>query len=178
MSLAIMTMKIFMTKIPPPPKKSKLHMREEIFCQLYAGYGDRSFMNNGVMSYIAAWGIETPTHRVQITKGKLKYWDYAPKYKVAKTQAHYLLTRADIRVRIHSLFKILFSADTVDSELLAVIKQDLDPKAKVMAIKEFNELKGRITKKLKLSGELKSNLPENRLAEVAQYVLKKSKEKK
>lgn len=161
-------------KKPKTKRKIGLNLKEEIFCQLYAGYGERSLMSNGTLSYIQAWGIDTGTSR-QLKKWKKDlpaYWDYPPQYKVAKTQAHTLLTNPDIKARIYSLFRLLFSADTADSELLSVIMQSTDLNSKVAAIREFNSLKGRIIKRIKLSGALKSQLPADRLAEVAAHVLK------
>lgn len=158
---------------------AKINPRREMFCQLYAGFGDRALMANGTLCYMEAFGIVAPTHKIQIKKkGQAKYWGYDPKYNSARTQAYELLTDPDIKVRIHTLFKTLFSPDVVDSELLKVILQDEDPKAKVLGIREFNELKGRITKKLKLSGTLKSNLSPERLAAIAAQVLKDAKIKK
>lgn len=157
----------------------KFNPKHEVFCQLYAGYGDRALMANGTLCYMEAFGIVAPTHKIQIKKkGEAKYWGYHPKYNTARNEAFKLITKPDIKARIHSLFKTLFSADAVDSELLKVILQDEDPKAKVLAIREFNELKGRITKKLKLSGALKSNLSPERLAAIAAQVLKDAKIKK
>lgn len=150
-------------------------MKEETFCQLFAGFGEKSCLNNGTLSYIQAWEIQTSTSRMlRKWKGKKypAYWDYEPGYKSARVSAHRVLTRANIRARIYQLFKLLFSADVVDSELLSVILQDGDPQAKVAAIREFNALKGRITKKLKLSGGIKSNLPPERLKEIAKFIAK------
>lgn len=160
-------------------KAKKLNPRHEVFCQLYAGYGDRSCLNNGVLSYIQAYEIDTPMGRQlkKWKKGQPAYWDYTPQYKSAKTDAHRLLTNADIKARIYSLFKLLFNPDVVDSELLAVIMQNDDPKAKVQGIREFNELKGRITKKIKLSGAIKSNLSADKLTKIAEFVVKRAKQK-
>lgn len=152
---------------------------QELFCQYYAGYGERSLMSNGVMSYIAAFEIDTPSGR-QLKKWKVgvpAYWDYTAEYKAAKSAAHLLLTNPHIKARIYILFKTLFSSDVVDSELLSTIMQSEDKAAKVAAIREFNALKGRITKKIKLSGELKSNIPPERLAQIAAQILKASKKK-
>lgn len=166
-------------KIPPPDES--LSLKEEIFCQLYAGYGDKSCLNNGTLAYIQAWEVNTSTSRMlRKWKGKKQpaYWDYEIGYKSARVSAHRLLTKANIKARIYQLFKLLFNPDVVDSELLSVIMQDGDAQAKVAAIREYNNLKGRITKKIKLSGAIKSNIPPERLAQIAAAVLKKSQEKK
>jgi len=173
------------------PKENKeekaLKLKHEVFCQNYAGMSDRSMMANATLSYIDAFGIDTPTSKIRYKalpksrenpNGRPSYWDYSPEYRSAKTLGGRLLSKVDIRVRIHQLFKILFSNDIIDNELLKVIMQDLDPKAKVMGIKEFNELKGRITKKIKLSGGVKSNLNDKQMKLIAEQVLKKSKSKK
>lgn len=164
-----------------------LKFTHEVFCQNYAGMSDRSMMANATLSYIDAFKIDTPTTKVRYKalpksvkhpSGVPSYWDYTAEYKSARSAASRLITSVNIRVRIHQLFKILFSNDIVDNELLKVIMQDVDPKAKVMGIKEFNELKGRITKKIKLSGGVKSNLNDNQMTLIAEQVLKKSKAKK
>lgn len=163
------------TKKVPPLKDSSLNIRQETFCQLYAGFGEKSCLNNGTLSYIQAYSIETATSRMlRKWKGKKypAYWDYEMGYKSARVSAHDLLTKPNIRARIYQLFKLLFSADVVDSELLSVILQDGDAQAKVAAIREFNNLKGRITKKLKLSGAIKSNLSPDRLREIAKFISK------
>lgn len=158
-------------------KGKQLKPQQELFCQYYAGYGDRSLMSNGTLSYMQAFNIDAPTHRVQVKKGGKSYWDYHDKYKSAKSAAHVLLTNNDIKARIYTLFKTLFSTDVVDSELLSVIMQNEDKAAKVAGVREFNALKGRIIKKIKLSGELKSTLPADRLRQVAAQVLKQQKKK-
>lgn len=162
-------------------------VKQEIFCQNYAGMSERSMMANATLSYLNAFGIDTPTTKVRYRatpksakhpNGIPSHWDYTSEYKYARVNGSRLVANANIRVRIHQLFKILFSNDIVDNELLKVIMQDMDPKAKVMGIKEFNELRGRITKKIKLSGGVKSSLNDGQMKLIAEQVLKKSKIKK
>lgn len=166
------------------PKEKALKLNQEVFCQNYSGCSDRSFMSNGVLSYLNAFNIDTVTTKIRYKaipkssknpNGRPSYWDYTPEYKVSKSQASILLTKPNIRLRIHQLFKILFSTDVVDNELLNAIMQMEDWKAKVQAIREYNELKGRITKKIKLSGGVKSNLNEKQMVMIAEQVLKKAK---
>lgn len=166
------------------PPDETLKITHEIFCQNYAGMSDRSMMSNGTLSYLDAFGIDTSTTKVryralpkskQHPDGVPSRWDYTSEYKTARNLSSRLVAKVHIRLRIHQLFKILFSNDIIDNELLKVIMQDADPKAKVMGIREFNELRGRITKKLKLSGTMTSNLNETQMRVIAEQVLKKTK---
>lgn len=104
------------------------------FCRLYANGENRG---NGVQCYAIAYKIDL----TQIGS-----------YNSARSNASKLLTQDNILSYIRDLFEDRDLNDTVvDNELAYVIKQNADFGSKVSAIKEYNALKARITKKLELS---------------------------
>lgn len=104
------------------------------FCQLYA-MGE--YRGHGVKCYSIAYDIDTTQ---------------SSGYNTCKSNASQLLTNANILSYIRDLFEDKDLNDTVvDNELAYVIKQNADFGSKVAAIKEYNALKARITKKLELS---------------------------
>lgn len=115
----------------------------ELFCNLYAS--DKEFFGNGVASYVEAYN-----------KDLRKKGTYAS----SRTMAYKLLTKADILARIREIMDIYINDEVVDKELAFVIKQNAELSAKVAAIREYNQLKGRITKKLHIEGEIKTALVE------------------
>lgn len=120
-----------------------LNPKQELFCQLYAT--DKEFFGNGVQSYIEAYGIDVSE------KGA---------YNGAKASAFNLLTNTDILNRINELFEARGLNDTfVDKQLEKLITQDADFKSKLGAIKEYNALQQRVTKKLQLAND-----PDNPIA--------------
>lgn len=103
------------------------------FCQLYAIGNNRG---HGVQCYADAYGYDLTE------KGA---------YNSCKANASRLLTDDNILQYIRSLFEDKDLNDTVvDNELAFAIKQNADFGSKVAAIKEYNQLKGRITKKLEM----------------------------
>jgi hypothetical protein len=109
--------------------------KQERFCQFYAT--DKEFFCNGVQSYIEAFGLD------RNKKGS---------YKVASVQAFRLLETPKILKRIDKLIELGGMNDSfVDKQLGKLIQQDADFKAKIQAIKEYNILKSRIEKKVKLT---------------------------
>lgn len=111
-----------------------LNPEQENFCELYAISNERG---NGVLCYSAAYNIDLSE------KGG---------YSVAAAGASRLLKDVNILSYIRSLYEQNDLNDTVvDNELAFVIKQNADFGSKVAAIKEYNQLKQRIIKKLELS---------------------------
>lgn len=116
----------------------KLNEKQELFCQYFAS--DREFFGNGVQAYIEAYDINVSKPGA---------------YAAARTSAYRLLTNADILVRIDELFEARGLNDSfVDKQLEKLITQDAEFSAKIAAIKEYNSLKQRITKKVKFEGEI------------------------
>lgn len=103
------------------------------FCELYAVSNERG---NGVLCYSAAYNVDLTE------KGG---------YSVAAAGASRLLKDVNILSYIRTLYEQNDLNDTVvDNELAFVIKQNADFGSKVAAIKEYNQLKARITKKLEI----------------------------
>ncbi|MBA7690828.1 hypothetical protein ES703_99360 [subsurface metagenome] len=112
--------------------KSKLKLKHRKFCELYAT--DKEFFGNGVQTYAEVYGIDITT------KGG---------YKTAKTNAWRLLTNADLLAYINELLEdVALNKPHVDKQLAFLITQNADFGAKLGAIKEFNALRQRITKKI------------------------------
>ncbi|RJQ67325.1 MAG: hypothetical protein C4519_24320 [Desulfobacteraceae bacterium] len=115
-------------------KKKKLNAKQEKFCKLYAS--DEEFFCNGVQAYIEAYQPK-----------RVGNW-----YNSAKSSAFNLLTKTDILSRIDELLELRGLNDSfVDKQLEKLITQDADFKSKLGAIKEYNELKKRILKKIELT---------------------------
>lgn len=104
------------------------------FCRLYA---TGEMRGHGVRCYAQAYNKDLEQQGV---------------YNSCKVAASHLLTQDNILSYIRDLFEDKDLNDTiVDNELAYVIKQNADFGSKVAAIKEYNALKARITKKLELS---------------------------
>lgn len=105
------------------------------FCHLYA-YSEKR--GNGVLCYAEAYDIDL---------------NEPGAYNSARAAASRLLTNGSILSYIRYLYESSdLSDDVVDNELAFVIKQNADFGSKVAAIKEYNQLKQRIIKKIEHSG--------------------------
>jgi hypothetical protein len=108
-----------------------------LFCELYST--DREFFGNGVESYGEAYNLDLSIAR---------------HYATARSNAHRLLTNANILARINNLLELgPLNDQSVDRELAFVITQKAELGPKVAAIKEYNAIKGRIIKKLEHTGK-------------------------
>lgn len=115
----------------------KLNPKQETFCNLYAT--DRSFFGNGVQAYIEAYDPDQ-------SRGN---W-----YKSAQASASRLLSNVIILARINELLELHGLNDTfVDKQLELLITQNADTKTKLGAIKEYNNLKTRITKNIDIKSD-------------------------
>lgn len=113
-----------------------LNERQDKFCKLYAYSSNRG---NGVQCYAEAYELDLDTKEG---------------YNTARSNSSRLLTNADILSYIRSLYEQRDLNDTVvDNELAFVISQNADFGSKVAAIKEYNQLKGRIIKKIEQKNE-------------------------
>lgn len=118
-----------------PNEKRPITPKQELFCQLYAT--EREFFGNGTQAYIEAYNVP------------------ATKYKSAQAAASRLLSNVIILQRIDTLLEeMLLNDQHVDKQLGFWITQKANPQAAVAAIKEYNALKSRVTKKLKLEGDV------------------------
>lgn len=119
---------------------SGLNEQQDKFCRLYA-YGPNR--GNGVLCYAEAYGLDLSE---------------PGSYNGARANASRLLTNDSILNYIRSMYEEADLSDTVvDNELAFVIKQSADFGSKVAAIKEYNQLKGRIIKKIEQKTETSLN---------------------
>ncbi len=114
------------------PEKKKtgkdfdLNPKQSLFCELFAG--KEEFFGNGTKSYMEV---------------------YKCKYETARANAADLLANTSICDYINYLIEVNgFNDQNVDKQLNFLINQHADPRVKVAAIKEYNVLKQRITKKV------------------------------
>lgn len=106
-----------------------LTLKQERFCQLYAT--DVEFFGNGTQSYIEAYNIPPSG------------------YNSARAEAAKSLSKPSILARITEIMEVTELNDAaVDKHLAFWISQKSNPQAAVTAIKEYNSLKQRITKKI------------------------------
>jgi hypothetical protein len=111
-------------------EERQLTQEQELFCQYYVA---QEFFANGVKSYMEAYQVE-PT-----PKG----------YESAKHGAYRLLQELHICTRINNLLELSGLNDNfVDKQMEFLITQNADFSAKVQAMKMYNDIKGRVVKKL------------------------------
>ncbi|MDQ5987375.1 MAG: hypothetical protein CSYNP_03115 [Syntrophus sp. SKADARSKE-3] len=128
----------------------KLNPKQEKFCQLYAS--DAEFFGNGVQSYIEAYKPK-----------RVGNW-----YNTARSRASELLTSPYVLNRINELLELRGLNDAfVDKQLELLITQNADFKSKLGAIKEYNELKQRITKKISGNINFRNKTKEDLTKELA-----------
>lgn len=135
--------------------EAPLTPNQELFCRAYT-QNELTF-SNGVLAYSYAYrfNIEEADKNPVIDKetGKAipKSSEYDKIHNVCAVSAHRLLRNAKIQRRCTELLNEAMNETNVDAELMKVITQGSRLDAKVMAIKEFNALKGRIVKKQDLT---------------------------
>lgn len=129
-------------EVNPVPKwaEDSLSREQILFCQLYT---TREFFGNGTQSYIEAYNINTMDPGAYIG---------------AVTSASRLLTKAYIMQYINYLLEDVLGVNDafVDKQLVFLITQNADLRAKMAAIKEYNILKNRVERnkgKLKEDGD-------------------------
>lgn len=104
--------------------------KQKLFCELYAFSEIRG---NGVKCYIEAYDVDI---------------EHKGGYIMAKTEAHENLTKPNLLAYIRALYGTTLNDETVDNELAFLISQSADFPAKLGAIKEYNNLRQRIVKKI------------------------------
>lgn len=120
-------------------KKEKLNLKQERFCELYAG--NKEFFGNGVESYQEVYSID---------KSKPNW------YEIASASASRLLSNVKIMDRINEILEETGLNDAfVDKQLKFLITQHADFGNKLGSIREYNKLKKRITER----SEVKVVLP-------------------
>ena len=108
----------------------KLNPLQRKFGKLYAS--EREFFGNGVQAYAKAYGIDLSTRGA---------------YQSAKSAASRLLTNVNLLAYINELLEVVLNEAHVDKQLAFLITQNADFGAKLGAIREFNALRQRVTKK-------------------------------
>ncbi len=122
--------------------EEKLNLKQEKFCQLYSGQGDsdKDFFGNEAQCYLEVYSLTD------------EYTGKSISYQTAMVNASRLLTKAKIIARINDLLEAGgFNDENVDKQHLFLINQHADLKTKMQAIKEFNAVKSRVTKKLDIT---------------------------
>lgn len=123
--------------------QNKLNPKQELFCQYYAT--DKEFFGNGVQAYIEAYNPDTSQPR----------W-----YQNACSRASELLSNLKVCERINQLLEEGGLNDQfVDKQLTFLVTQHADFKTKLGAIKEYNALKTRVTKRLDVTSNGESIVP-------------------
>jgi len=119
------------------PIGETLTPRQQRFCELYAL--DREFFGNWVQAYLEIYDVDTSKPG----------W-----YKTACASSSRLLSNAKVFNRINDLLESSGLNDSfVDKQLLFLLSQQDDKWAKMAAIKEYNSMKQRITKKIELESQ-------------------------
>lgn len=108
----------------------KLNLKQRLFCELFAS--SEEFFGNGIQSYVEAYGINLSK------KGA---------YQSAKAAASRLLTNVNLLDYINELLEVVLNEAHADKQLAFLMTQNADFGAKMSAIREFNILRQRITKK-------------------------------
>ncbi|MHC4460960.1 MAG: terminase small subunit [Planctomycetota bacterium] len=109
----------------------KLNPLQRKFGKLYAS--DKEFFGNGVQAYAKAYGIDLRTRGA---------------YQSAKSVASRLLTNVNLLAYINELLEVVLNEAHVDKQLAFLITQNADFGAKLGAIREFNSIRKRITRKI------------------------------
>lgn len=138
-----------------------LNPKQEAFCLLYAS--DKEFFGNGVQSYIEVYEPDQSQ----------KNW-----YKTACASAARLLANVKVCERINTLLEEGGLNDQfVDKQLTFLITQHADFGSKMSAIREYNNLKQRVTKKLDVTtqGESINAVPDQALRDDFAEFLKNKK---
>lgn len=118
--------------------QEELNEKQKAFCELYAS--SEEFFANGVQAYLEVYDIDR-------TKPN--------RYKTACVNASRLLSNAKVYNYINKILDDEWLNDNfVDKQLLFLIQQQDEKWVKLQAIKEYNNLKQRITKKIEVSWEI------------------------
>lgn len=134
----------------------KLTLKQELFCYYYTQNPET--LLNATLSYAEAYGfdLESMSHEGRYVIKENKEKDYIKsefeRYEHYCGVAASRMMRNDrISRRITDLFNETMRDELVDMELMKIIRGNSKNSDKIAAIKEYNALKQRITKKLDLS---------------------------
>lgn len=145
------TKKSITSKLRVESKPKKFSIQQELFCELYVN-NDRTFAN-GTLSYAEAYGYDLLTADRTPQKDEhgndIKFSsDYHRMENTCSVGGSRLLANMQINARVNELFRLSMTNETLDAELMKVVKQNYKIDAKVSAIKEGNKLKQRIVERL------------------------------
>lgn len=110
--------------------KDGLNVQQELFCELYAK--DVNCFGNGTQSYIKAYKINVGNDK---KIGQVSYG-------TCRAVASELLTKPNILRRINQLLEA--DEEFINRQLMFLIMQNVDLRAKIRAIHVYNVMKGRI----------------------------------
>lgn len=117
-------------------KKPLSNSRHELFCQIYTS--ESEFFGNGTHSYAQAYDKDVKERKDA---------------SACAISANALLKNPMILQRINYLLnsQVGFNDVNTDKQLAFLIMQSADLRVKLAAIREYNQLKGRIKRKLEVS---------------------------
>lgn len=131
-----------------------LTLKQELFCRYYTQ--NEELFGNATLSYAHAYGIDLdslsrePTYsedgKTLLSESEFKRYEHN-----CGANASRLLRNDRISKRIVKLLNEMMSDEVVDAQLFRIIQSAAKPSDRVAAIKEYNSLKQRITKKLDLT---------------------------
>lgn len=120
-------------------KERGMNLEHETFCRVYTTRGETG--GNATKSYAVAYEYEIPANSDGTTNTK------SPEYAVCQAAGSRLMLNPRIQERIKELYLESLSERSVDSRLSEILHQGKDTDS-IQAIKIFNDLKQRITKKV------------------------------
>ncbi len=119
-----------------------LTLQQELFVKLYTTKGDT--FGNGVLSYSGAYDYDLPVDE----KGKII--TDCKEYNACKANASRLLTGDNVRVAVRNKMLELFNEVEMDARVAEIAMNGQESNS-LQAVKIFNELKQRITKKIDIT---------------------------
>ncbi len=123
-------------------KIALLTPEQEQFVTNYTSKGD--LYSNGVLSYADAYGYKLKLR----DDGKYDYLD--GDYQTCNACAHRLLQKDYIQKRIQEIYLGLWNDNAVDARVAEIIAKGQESNS-VQAVKIYNDLKQRITKKIDIT---------------------------
>lgn len=118
--------------------------QNELFCQLYTSKGP--CFSKQYMSYAGAYDYELPIDK---ETGKIDYT--SSEYTVCQNGGSRLLMKKEIQDRIKVILNERFNDVSIADARLQEILEGGEDKDSIQAIKIYNDLKGRIQKKVAIS---------------------------
>lgn len=133
---------------------NNLTYKQERYCYFYTQ--NEETLLNGVLSYAAAYGFDLDSLSQETVwsedkKEILQRSPYDLAYHYCGMSASRLMKNDKISSHIKQLFKQSMNDEVVDFELMKIIRKAEKPSDRISAIREYNALNQRITKKLDLT---------------------------